>query len=260
MAKELKRPDADRPKVAILVSYVYLATFLDVYEQVHMRDWALDSGAYSAHSLGIEIKVDDYIAKAKEVVAEGKAPVETFALDVIGDWKASLKNTDRMWKAGVEAVPCFHYGEPWHVLKSMARDFPKIALGGCATLKPRRKKWDFVDQCFARVWPKKIHGFGFGTLDSIMRYPFHSVDASNWEIGPARFATWYARNGKQFKMRGLTTSTTDLSWQVDNIVTWERQAQDRWRGELEPGAPTLRCALVNIQNTGKYDYFYKEKR
>jgi hypothetical protein len=257
-AQQVRAPNTDRPPVGVLVSYVYLEEFLTMYDSLHFRDWVLDSGAYSAHSLGIKLKLSEYIDTCKRVVDEGKVPVETFALDVISDWRASLRNTDEMWKAGIEAIPCFHYGEPWNVLRGMCRDYPKVAIGGCAMLKPRSRKWQFVDQVFARIWPKKLHGFGFGTLDSVIRYPFHSVDASNWEIGPARFATWYQRNGKQFKMHGLTTSTTNFAWQVDNIVSWEEQARRRWEGQLEPGAPTVRLALVNLQNRERYDYFFKE--
>lgn len=166
---------------ALLVSYVYLKPFLENKHRYAYRDWVLDSGAFSAHNSGVEIKLDDYIEVCKKLLEEDPTLTEVFALDVIGDWKAGVKNCERMWKKGVQAIPCFHHGEPWDLLKSLCKDYPKVAIGGCVG---KRDKDKFAQQCFARVWPHRLHGFGFGSEKSLMLVPWHSVDATNWEIAP----------------------------------------------------------------------------
>ncbi len=230
-------------KPALLVSYVYLDPFLKNQKQFHYRDWVLDSGAFSAHNSGREIKLDDYIDTAKRLLEEDQTLTEVFALDVIGDHKASLKNCERMWKKGVAAIPTFHRGSDERDLKHIAKDYPKIALGGVAMLRGSAKM-DWAKQCFARVWPCRIHGFGFGAESQIMTLPFHSVDATNWEVGPCKFGSWRA-----FGKMSVRGSNHNLKAEVEHYLRIERKAQDKWRKEmaqLKTLGPMLRLS-VSIQ-------------
>ena len=81
---------------ALLVSYVYLKPFLRHQQHYMYRDWALDSGAFSAHMSGDDINLDDYMAVCKDLMKSDKTLTEIFSLDVIGDWKAGLKNCQKM--------------------------------------------------------------------------------------------------------------------------------------------------------------------
>ncbi len=169
---------------AILVSYIILEEFLRDRPGIFFGDWVLDSGAYSAHTKGTAISLDAFIADALRLQAEpGSTLSEVFALDVIGDWRASMKNTEEMWRRGVPAVPCYHEGEPWSVLTGLAADYPKVAIGGMVGVAPNRKR-AWVQECFSRVWPKKIHGFGITNVSILETVPFHTVDASNWMFAP----------------------------------------------------------------------------
>lgn len=229
-----------RLKPALLVSYVYLDSFLKRQVELSYRDWVLDSGAFSAFKIGKVIELSAFIDCAKRLMASDPTLTEVFALDVIGDWKASLRNCEKMHAAGVPAIPCYHVGEPEDVLKTIARDYPKIALGGAVGMKGNAKiKW--ASQCFARVWPKKIHGFGFGSKDQIMALPWHSVDATNWEIGPTKYGRW-ATYGKM-SVRGR--SNQNLSAEIDHYLEIERLAQHRWQKEmvtLGATGPSVRLA------------------
>ena len=228
---------AERP--ALLVSYVYLKPFLANRSRYNYRDWVLDSGAFSAHNSSTEIKLQDYIDTCKRLKDEDPTLTEIFALDVIGDWKASHKNTEEMWKQGVEAIPCFHANEPEDVLKGLARDYPKIALGGVA-LQVHARKMAWAKQCFARVWPKKIHGFAYGSERAIMELPWHSVDATNWELGPCKFGRW-----QSFGTMSVRGSKQNLRAEVEWYLALERRARKRWHKEmtlLETIGPTVRLA------------------
>lgn len=213
---------------ALLVSFVYLKHFLKGQNEYAYRDWALDSGAFSAHESGYEIDLMEYIETCKELLANDPTLTEMFSLDVIGDWKATNKNTEIMWKHGVPAIPCFHVGEPEDYLIAIARDYPKIALGGVALAKTG-KKLAWAQQCFSRVWPAKIHGFGFGSQKAILDLPWHSTDATNWEIGPCKFGRWNSFGG-EMSVRG---SKHNLRAEIEYYLDVEAKARRRWQKEMQ---------------------------
>jgi hypothetical protein len=211
---------------ALLVSYFYLENFLKYQPEYRYRDWAIDSGAFSAHNSGVKIDLRAYIEACQQLMSKDKTLVEVFALDVIGDHKASLKNCETMWKAGLQAIPTFHIGSPVDALIHIAKNYPKIAIGGVAK-KPTKVKTEFARQCFARVWPKKIHGFGYGAEQHIMAFPFHSCDATNWELSACAFGRWNA-----FGKMSVRGSQQNLRAEVEFYLKLEAQAQSRWRKEM----------------------------
>ena len=89
---------------------------------------------------GATIKLQEYIDTCKRLMAEDPTLTEIFALDVIGDWRASLKNVEEMWRQGIEAILAFHPGEPEAALKGIAKDYPKIALGGVVGWVKKKKR------------------------------------------------------------------------------------------------------------------------
>lgn len=243
-------PDTLLP--ALLVSFFYLEQFIKNRHRYHYRDWVIDSGAFSAHNSGATIILQEYINCCKQLMVEDPTLTEVYALDVIGDWRGSLKNTEEMWRQGVPAIPCYHFREPWDVLVGMAKDYPKIALGGVAAA---RGKIAWAQQCFARVWPKKIHGFAFGSERAIMTLPFHSVDATNWELGPCKFGHWKAFGGQRVSVRG---SQQNLRAEVEWYLELEQKARVKWKKEmaqLESLTPTIRLALSGLPKSDREHNF-----
>jgi hypothetical protein len=217
--------DPDRTTLpALLVSYVYLDKVRKLLPRWAYRDWVLDSGAFTAFNSGQPIVLQDYIDECRRLRDEGDGKLtEVFSLDVIGDWRASLRNLEEMWRQGIEAVPCFHQGEPEDVLRGLARDYPKIALGGVVGMA-EKPKLDWCRRCFDRVWPKRIHGFGMSGQRLVMALPFDSVDATNWQIGPTKFGRW--RTLGDASWRG---SKQNLRSEVQWYLDLERRARERWR-------------------------------
>jgi len=215
------------PEPSLLVSYVYLDMFLKQRHRYNFRDWVMDSGAFSAFNSGTEIKLQDYIDVCKKLKATDPKLTHVFSLDVIGDWRGTLKNTEEMWRQGVEAIPTFHFGTPEKELYSLARDYPRIALGGISG-KHGKEWYRFVGQCFARVWPKWIHGFGVGGEKEVFFVPWSSVDATNWELGPCKFGRWKTFGGLSVR-GGKHNLRVEVEWWLD----FERRAQYRWRREME---------------------------
>lgn len=211
---------------AILVSFFYFKVFCRVREMYGFRDWALDSGAYSAYNSGVSINLEEYIEACLRLMETDSMLTEVFALDVIGDWRASAANTEKMWAAGVPAIPTYHLGEPEAHLLDMAERYPKIALGGAVGVAaPTKIRW--ASQCFGRLWPKRIHGLGFGSEKAIMALPFHSVDASNWQIGPAGYGQW-----KTFGTMSVPGGGKNIRAEVEWYLDLERRANIRWKNEM----------------------------
>jgi len=209
----------------LLTSFVSLKSFLKHRHKYTFRDWVLDSGAYSAHTSGVVIDLAEYTATCKHLLETDPTLSEVFALDVIGDWRASLRNTERMWADGVPAIPCYHQTEPDHVLIGLARDFPKIAIGGIAHINAHKKR-EWAKQCFARVWPKPIHGFGISAEKTVMALPWHSVDATTW-TNPMR---WGVSN--VFGRIPTPTASINLRVEVDYYLRLEARANQRWKPEM----------------------------
>lgn len=214
----------ERP--AVLVSFYYKDDFFKQRPKSYYRHWVMDSGGFSADSLGKEINLDEYIQFCLEMMATDDELHEIFCLDKIGDWKVTTRNCEKMWKAGVPATPVFHAGEPWDVLKGYAKDYPKISLGGMVPLPPK-KKLHFVEQSFARVYPKPIHGLGIGTASLLMQVPWHSVDVSSW-VMPARVGAWQAFDGANLHLRAFY----NLKAEIRHFLEIERAAQTRWASEM----------------------------
>jgi hypothetical protein len=226
------------------VSYYYLKPFLKAQANYKYRDWVLDSGAFSAHNSGATINLQEYIDCCKRLKESDPTLTEIFALDVIGDWKASLANCKEMWRQGVEAIPCYHPGrdEPLSVLAGMAKDYPKIAIGGVVGVG-KKLKHSLIEQVFARVWPCRIHGFGMTGEDMVMAFPFHSVDASNWEMGPCAFGSW-----KAFGKMSVRGTGQNLKAEVDWYLDLERRAGSKWRPlweKLSTRGPAVRLACAS---------------
>lgn len=224
-ANQMRSALQREPAPAMLCSYLYYHVLKKLFGEALYREWVLDSGAFSAFEVGKVIDLGEYIDFCHKALASDHPPSEIYALDVVGDWRASQRNTEAMWKRGLKAIPCYHVGEPEDVLLDMAQSYPKIAIGGVAGMGKRAVP--VLDQCFARVWPKRIHCFGMVTEPVLMRFPFHSVDSTSWSIA-VRFGNWAAYGQRKMPIRG----TYHLRPQVDHFLKLESRVQAKWSRAL----------------------------
>jgi hypothetical protein len=246
--QEQQAVDTDRLP-ALLVSFPYLKAFVRNRHKYRFRNWVLDSGAFSMANGGKSIALADYLRICRELLDSDTPPVEIFALDVIGDHKTSASNAAAMWKAGIKAIPTFHHGEPEDALLRIAGEYPKIAIGGVA-YKRGLSKLRWAEQVFARVWPKKVHGFAFAAEEQVLGLPFHSVDASSWEIGPCGWGNW-----KQFGDLQVRGSEQNLRGEVAWFLDLEERARVKWAKQMAQlrtrNAPQVRLAVVSTLGRGE---------
>lgn len=234
----------EQHKPALLVSYALMESWPTRKAVVTYRQWCMDSGAFSVLYSGKTISLDNYIPFAKDMLDSDPTLAEVFALDVIRDWRQGLRNVERMWAAGVPAIPVFHIGEPEDVLTGYARDYPKVGIGGLGWLKGKALRAQYMDQCFARVWPCALHGLAVTDEESLFCVPWHSVDSSSWVAGP-RYGTWrsYSSPGSTSKWSRMSAyKQYDLRHEVRHYLRVEEQARLKWATEMAEVDRRLRAA------------------
>lgn len=149
----------------------------------------LDSGAFSAMNIGVEIDINGYCRYIKEntdIIKNEDGVLLASVLDGIGDPLKTWQNQMYMEANGAKPLPCFHFGEDERYLEWYIQRYPYITIGGLV-----RTKAEDIMQWLDRIWnrylvdgsgrPKlKVHAFGVTTISLMERYPWHSVDSSSW--------------------------------------------------------------------------------
>jgi hypothetical protein len=222
---------ANKPQASLLVSHCHLRNYAKHRHELSARAWVLDSGAFTYHNTGTSIELARIIADYKAIAAWSDPPTEMFSLDVIGDHVASLHNFEAMTDAGLDVIPTFHYGSPWSALDAI-KHCDKIALGGIAKMSKHsgdRDRW--IGQCFARVWPKRIHCFGITDVRSLLTFPYHTVDSTSWQTRQARFGQW-----SRFGQSGILKFPDPVAGaraQVDFFLEVEERMRYHWQREMQ---------------------------
>ena len=157
----------------------------------------LDSGAYSAWSMGTKIDLDEYC----EFIRANIELIEVYAsLDVIPGApgrqatpterdeaaEASWSNYLYMKAQGLDPLPVYHYGEhPRFLERMLTEKIDYIGIGGLVGV-PSNPRRTWLDRVFTRItdpegWPiVKTHGFGMTAVPLVFRYPWHSIDSTTW--------------------------------------------------------------------------------
>jgi len=177
-------------KPSVLLSYHYYGKYdLDELLCKHFSapvDVFLDSGAFSAHTLGAEIKEPDYVAFIKRyqhrlgcyaVLDDTRSPENT--------WDAQR----RMEDAGVNPLPVWHVREPLSWLERyLDAGYKRIAVGGMVPFLARPKVLmpKLAQAHLLARGRAGLHGFGATSWTVAQQVPWDSVDSSSW-TGCVRF-------------------------------------------------------------------------
>lgn len=149
----------------------------------------LDSGAFSAHTLGVEISVAEYceyILRNKDIIRVEDGVMMASVLDGIGDPLQTWRNQLEMEQRGAKPLPCFHAGEDERYLEWYVANYEYITLGGMVG-SSTQQLCIWLDRIWDRYLtdgsgnPKiKVHGFGITAVPIMERYPWYSCDSSSW--------------------------------------------------------------------------------
>lgn len=141
----------------------------------------LDSGAFSAHNIGVQIKMEDYLAflsKNKQFFPGG-----FINLDVIGDGKKSYENWKEMRRQGFDSIPVYHVSSDEKWLAKYMKQTDYVAIGAIANLNTKARI-----SGLSYIWKKYIldemgkpkirtHGLGLTSLQLLTKFPWYSVDS-----------------------------------------------------------------------------------
>lgn len=191
----------------------------------------VDSGAFSAKSLGIDINIDDYcdyIIRNRDIIRVEDGVYMASVLDGIGNDLLTYQNQKYMERRGATPLPCFHFGEDARYLDYYVANYPYITLGGMAHNQAVVMQW------LDRVWnnnildgagrPRcKVHAFGVTSVPLMERYPWHSVDSSSW-IQAASFGSIYTAKYGPIAVSSKSPSRHDVGRHITTLTPIEREA------------------------------------
>lgn len=174
----------------ILESYHYIGSqrYLDQMRADNAQVF-LDSGAFSAYTLGVSIDLPtycEYIKRNMDLWRVEDGVVMASVLDGIGDPLQTYRNQLQMEALGAKPLPCFHAGEDERYLEHYVKNYEYITLGGMVG-SSTKQLCIWLDRMWERYLtdgsgrPRlKVHGFGITAIPIMERYPWYSVDSSSW--------------------------------------------------------------------------------
>lgn len=174
----------------ILESYHYVnkQSFVDQMREDNAKIF-LDSGAFSAFTLGVTIDLPtycEYIKRNIDLLRIEDGVVMASVLDGIGDPLQTYRNQLHMEALGAKPLPCFHKWEDERYLEFYIKNYDYITLGGMVGT-PSKVLMVWLDRLFDKYLtdgsgrPRlKVHAFGITSIAIMERYPWYSVDSSSW--------------------------------------------------------------------------------
>lgn len=175
--------------------YVGKQSFVDHMRNNQARIF-LDSGAFSAYTLGVTLSASDYcnyIVRNLDIIRVEDGNLMASVLDGIGDplqtWRNQVEMECRFKDEHgmkIRPLPCFHAGEDERYLEYYVANYDYITLGGMVGASTKQLMiW------LDRIWDRyltdgsgnprvKVHGFGITSVPIMKEYPWYSCDSSSW--------------------------------------------------------------------------------
>jgi hypothetical protein len=203
----------------------------------------IDSGAFSAWSLGIKITIEEYITFIKRF----NDAITVYAnLDVIGNVEGTWRNQKIMEDAGLHPLPVYHIEDPIEYLdKCLEYDY--FCLGGMAKGYSTHERTKFLDKCFTIICNTKnhmplakVHGFGVTGYSLITRYPWYSVDSTTWAnfaaygqviVPPRRNKKWCY--SEPFGIYRLSVRPSTTKNELSMLNTWRDEERKNFLDYVE---------------------------
>ena len=200
----------------------------------------LDSGAFSAWTLGATINIEDYCAyiiRNRDIIRHEDGVMMASVLDGIGDPLQTWRNQLEMEQRGAKPLPCFHFGEDEKYLDWYIQNYEYITLGGMVGKSPKSLR-TWLD----RIWDRylvdgngqakiKVHGFGLTSVPLMRDYPWYSTDSSSW-IQIARFGAIMHPTFGPIRVSSQSPSRHDMGQHYINYTKQEQEFLDLHFAEL----------------------------
>lgn len=218
----------------------------------------LDSGAFSAFTLGAVLSIEEYCnyIKTNIDIIRRDDTVDMFSvLDSIGNAEETYKNQKHMEYLGCRPIPCFHSGEPEEYLQHYVENYSYIALGGLVGGSAIQ-----LTNWLDGIWEKylidgsgnakiKVHGFGITREGIMAAYPWHSVDSSSW-VQKASFGGIMHPTHGHINVSNQNTSKHTIGQHLSNMAPVE---QHKIMKDLEESGFTYERLSVSTYSRAAYN-------
>jgi hypothetical protein len=189
----------------------------------------LDSGAFSAFTLGVTLSVErycDYIKRNTDILRVEGSSIMASVLDGIGDPLQTYRNQLEMEARGVRPLPCFHKGEDERYLQYYIENYEYITIGGMVGSSAKQ-----LSIWLDRIWDRylvdgsgrakvKVHGFGLTSIPLMEAYPWYSCDSSSW-IQAAAFGSVVTPEHGPIKVSDKSPSKHDDGQHITTLTPVE---------------------------------------
>lgn len=224
----------------------------------------IDSGAFSVHTKGIELNVDEYIDYINSIDEDihifaqvdkipGEFGKEKTKEQIIEAPKLSWDNYLYMKEKVIsrdKLLPIFHQGEDFKWLENMLEykheDGQHIAYIGIspANDKSAKEKEIFIHKCFNIIKKSsnplvKTHAFGMTSKWILERYPFTSADSTSWLMTGA--------NGNIMTPKGIILVSDKKLSDPGHIMNMPEEARENIQYFLEKLGYTLESAMCDYK-------------
>jgi|SRR5208282_5735148 len=186
-------------------------------------NFMLDSGAFSAFSLGKPISLPHYINFIK---TNQQHIGKVINLDVIGTGdaeqaaKEGRNNFLEMRESGLDVIPVYHAKESRKWLELMCDDCSYIGISGTSIVSSTQV-YSFYAHCFQYLSDSQgrmlvdTHLFGDTSPMSLLNFPTRSADSATWMIQGGRAAR-VNLDGKSIQLRSTKIRDTSYICNSDN--------------------------------------------
>lgn len=171
----------------ILQSYYYADEFTEKYIIPNVKDFLLDSGAFTFMMNSKNVNWDEYIERYADFINRNKVD-KFFELDIdsVTGYEKVLQYRKRLESlTGKQCIPVWHSTRGIDDFKRCCDEYPYVSLGGIVGNEWKRDRekvipW-FIQEAHRRG--AKIHGLGYTKLKKLPEYHFDSVDSTAWTTG-----------------------------------------------------------------------------
>lgn len=198
-------------------------------------DLFLDSGAFTAYTKGVEIRVEE-LAEYYHAAPHLWNVVSNLD-DIGGPEKNSYDNWRALLDLGVPACPVFHQGSDPAWLKKYLDETDYIFIGGLVGGSTKALRgwldwlWtDWLTDSDGRP-VARFHGFGLTDQELMFRYPWHSVDSASWLMtgmfGSCVFITEQGLRKVVFSEQSPEARQVD-GWHYDRLPPLQQRQVEQW--------------------------------
>lgn len=211
------------PKPLFVLESFY---YMQEWQLRRMNEWEmflLDSGAFTYLSgTATEVNWEEYVLKYAEFINKYNIKY-FFELDI--DNIVGLKEVERLrklleQKTNKKCIPVWHKSRGLKKWEEICKEYDYVAIGGIVTKEIKQSEYKFFPKLISIAHKNKckVHGLGFTRTKELHKYPFDSVDSTNWLVA-SRFGQVQYFNGTYMdKIQRPPNTKMKHYKQVDDFV------------------------------------------